>query len=70
LLDPNGMFWIDAICINQQDDDERAIHTRKMNIVYRSAKLVFVWLGKAENAPDGSDMAMDMIEGTWLLHAL
>lgn len=55
------MFWIDAICINQEDNDEKAIHTRKMNIVYRSAKLVFVWLGKAEN---GSDMAMEMIEST------
>lgn len=39
-------WWIDAICVNQQDLDERAHQVSLMTQLYRSAKLVNVWLGE------------------------
>ncbi|KAI0459915.1 heterokaryon incompatibility protein-domain-containing protein [Xylaria acuta] len=38
-------FWIDAICINQQDKDERARQVAYMKLVYQYASRVIVWLG-------------------------
>ncbi len=58
-LGPATRFWIDAICINQTDNAEKAIHTRSMSIVYRSAQKVLVWLGQGDN---DSDNAMSYIE--------
>ena len=39
------MLWVDAICINQDDDDERTDQVRLMREIYRQAKHVFVWMG-------------------------
>ena len=36
-------LWIDAICINQADEDEKASHVRRMNRVYRAATNVLIW---------------------------
>lgn len=38
-------LWIDAICINQEDDTERAAQVRLMDKIYKEAKRVLVWLG-------------------------
>ncbi|KAI1753538.1 heterokaryon incompatibility protein-domain-containing protein [Xylaria castorea] len=38
-------LWIDAICINQQDIDERARQVVYMKLVYQYASRVIVWLG-------------------------
>jgi cation transport regulator ChaB/uncharacterized coiled-coil protein SlyX len=40
-----SFWWIDAICVNQQDLDERSHQVSLMTRLYRSAKLVHVWLG-------------------------
>ncbi|KFY12305.1 hypothetical protein V492_03959 [Pseudogymnoascus sp. VKM F-4246] len=39
------IFWIDAICINQDDDVEKAIQVRRMTSIYKHAYRVVVWLG-------------------------
>jgi Heterokaryon incompatibility protein (HET) len=52
-------LWIDAVCIDQRNDVEKADQVRKMLEVYRSAEQVLVWLGP--NA-DNSDLAVDLIE--------
>lgn len=39
-------IWIDAVCINQEDLDERAAQVRIMTWIYSCAKEVFIWLGK------------------------
>lgn len=51
--------WIDAICLNQVDDVEKAVHTRKMNVIYHCAEEVVVWLGQGH---DGSDLALDKFD--------
>lgn len=38
-------IWIDAICINQRDDDEKTIQIPLMADIYRDASRVMVWLG-------------------------
>nr|OQO25455.1 hypothetical protein B0A51_07840 [Rachicladosporium sp. CCFEE 5018] len=38
-------FWIDAVCINQADFEERTIQVSIMHIIYRNAVNVLVWLG-------------------------
>ncbi|ERF74958.1 hypothetical protein EPUS_05166 [Endocarpon pusillum Z07020] len=39
------VFWIDAICVNQADLDERSRQVQHMAHVYRNAERVVVWLG-------------------------
>ncbi|KEY74536.1 hypothetical protein S7711_09769 [Stachybotrys chartarum IBT 7711] len=40
-------LWIDAICINQHDVDERASQVGIMDEIYKRADTTVVWLGKA-----------------------
>ncbi|KAI0897386.1 heterokaryon incompatibility protein-domain-containing protein [Annulohypoxylon nitens] len=39
-------LWVDFICINQTDPEERAEQVTKMTEIYSMAKSVHVWLGK------------------------
>lgn len=38
-------LWIDAICINQSDLQERSAQVSIMKEIYHNAQLVYVWLG-------------------------
>jgi hypothetical protein len=38
-------IWVDAVCINQSDEDEKRIQIQLMNTLYRKAKQVWIWLG-------------------------
>ncbi|GAP82971.1 putative HET domain-containing protein [Rosellinia necatrix] len=38
-------LWVDAICINQGDEGEKARQIPFMDVIYRSASAVLVWLG-------------------------
>lgn len=50
-------IWIDAICINQLDDDEKSVQISMMADVYSCASEVVVWLGccEAERRPDDKE---------------
>ncbi|KAF6813396.1 heterokaryon incompatibility protein [Colletotrichum plurivorum] len=39
-------LWIDALCINQVDLNERATQVSQMGDIYRLASRIIVWLGK------------------------
>ncbi|KAK4220897.1 heterokaryon incompatibility protein-domain-containing protein [Podospora fimiseda] len=41
----NGHIWIDAICINQSDNDEKAVQVQLMSHIYTRAAKVLIWLG-------------------------
>ena len=41
------IMWVDAICINQADDDEKGWQVELMGNIYRQAFGVFAWLGPA-----------------------
>lgn len=51
-------IWVDAICINQSDDEEKGWQVALMGDVYHLATRTWIWLG--EISAD-SDVAMDFI---------
>jgi hypothetical protein len=52
------VLWIDAICINQNDTEERNAQVRRMLDIYKSANRVIVWLGEGT---EDSDKAMNFM---------
>lgn len=53
-----GMLWVDAICIQQDNDAEKAWQIAQMREIYASAKKVIVWLGPASS---DSDLALEKL---------
>jgi len=47
------LLWVDAICINQRDTDERSRQVRMMDVIYQSARCTIVWLGEFQSAHAG-----------------
>jgi len=47
--DKRRMLWIDALCINQRDIQERSRQVQHMATIYKSAKRVVIWLGEWPN---------------------
>jgi hypothetical protein len=52
--------WIDAICINQEDDLEKSAQVARMLSIYRKARYVTVWIGESDT---DSRLAFACIEG-------
>ncbi|KAK5627459.1 hypothetical protein RRF57_003174 [Xylaria bambusicola] len=38
-------LWVDAVCINQKDEEEKGKQIPFMDVIYRGASAVLVWLG-------------------------
>ncbi|KAM6536286.1 hypothetical protein FALCPG4_002295 [Fusarium falciforme] len=45
-----ALFWADAICINQNDIEERNRQVQLMGSIYGSAPTVLAWLGQAQDS--------------------
>lgn len=52
------IIWIDAICINQEDDKEKEHQILSMPKIYGQSNRVIVWLGEAA---DESDNALEAL---------
>jgi hypothetical protein len=52
------MAWVDAICINQDDNDERSQQVQMMKVIFEAAECVIAWIGPSYN---DSDIAMEYI---------
>jgi hypothetical protein len=52
-------IWIDALCINQPDESEKAEQVTRMKEIYQMAEHVLVWLGPTKNS---SDEEIDCLE--------
>lgn len=53
---PHEMYlWIDALCIDQGNVNERNVQVRRMKEIYEQAAFVIIWLGEEA---DESDLAM------------
>ncbi|KAF2107226.1 heterokaryon incompatibility, partial [Lophiotrema nucula] len=46
LVDSPRAMWIDAICINQEDMQERGTQVQRMVDIYALASKVVVWIGE------------------------
>jgi hypothetical protein len=47
------VLWVDALCINQADPEEKSFQIPMMSRIYRSAEKVCIWLGQDENRGAG-----------------
>lgn len=55
------VIWVDAICINQSDTQERNHQVRQIQRIYNSASRVIVWLGEAdEDIDEAMKVALDI----------
>ena len=45
-------LWIDAMCINQRNNEEKNAQVRKMREIYKRAAQVICWLGEQEESDD------------------
>jgi hypothetical protein len=52
------VLWVDAVCINQTNFDERNHQVAMMRDIYASATQVTIWLGEAD---EDSDVALDAL---------
>jgi hypothetical protein len=52
------VLWIDAICINQEDNKEKGHQVQSMAKIYASANRVIVWLGEEAGDTDGAFEAL------------
>jgi Heterokaryon incompatibility protein (HET) len=65
-VDGAVVMWVDAICINQDNNEEKTEQVQLMHSIYSKARRVIFWLGEA--APN-TDVAFDCIDqiGPFLL---
>jgi hypothetical protein len=57
--DEIAILWIDSICINQQDPDERSAQVSLMGRIYKEASLVLIWLGLEDEHTKAAFAVMD-----------
>jgi hypothetical protein len=48
----NRFLWVDAVCINQEDSDEKSHQVGRMAEIYAAAARVVVWLGQDNETND------------------
>lgn len=63
LPDRDRLLWIDQICIDQQNLEEKADQVRLMSVIYTKCVRCIAWLGEVEN--DGiadADAAVQLIQ--------
>src|SRR5213078_3406829 len=53
-------IWADAICINQEDDNEKSQQVMRMRQIYMQARTI-VWLGEgADNSQDAVELIQEL----------
>jgi hypothetical protein len=60
-LDYLGPLWIDALCINQQDESEKIAQVARMSHIYGGAVEVLAWLGTANDSTISAMQSMEKL---------
>jgi hypothetical protein len=56
-------LWIDAICINQDDNTEKSEQISKMRLIFERASMVAVWIGpEAANSKLAFKLVRDLAD--------
>ena len=58
---PPTYVWVDAICIDQSNDNERGHQVGLMRKIYEAAQCVSVWLGKSDILTEHAIQAIGLI---------
>ncbi|KAH8753475.1 heterokaryon incompatibility protein-domain-containing protein [Hyaloscypha finlandica] len=59
-------LWVDAVCINQRDNQEKNHQVSLMSQVYRNATTVLVWLGKGnEYTREAVKIMKELADSAW-----
>lgn len=58
------VVWVDAICIDQRNTEERNHHVKRMGDIYRNACRTLIWLGPSDQDSDMLFEAISMIYET------
>ncbi|KAF5975672.1 heterokaryon incompatibility protein 6, OR allele [Fusarium bulbicola] len=56
------VLWIDALCINQADNDEKSKQIRLMHEIYSQAQQVLIYLGKSDDSVHGAIASMRWLD--------
>jgi ankyrin repeat protein len=67
--DKGRILWIDAICINQENLEERGHQVKQMASIYKKAQRVVVWLGQSSLDTDSLFHDMCKLENLANKHA-
>ena len=54
-------FWIDAICINQHDAEEREAQVLRMKNIFNRARQTVVWLGEEDETTEDATKAIGLL---------
>jgi hypothetical protein len=57
-------FWIDSICINQANEDEKDAQIQLMGTIYEKAQHVLIWLGIAADESNILLRCLDFVQRT------
>ncbi|KAI0100617.1 heterokaryon incompatibility protein-domain-containing protein [Nemania sp. FL0031] len=57
--DSDVLIWVDALCIDQQNRDERSEQVQLMTQIYAKAENVAIWLGPST---DSSELAIEFLQ--------
>lgn len=53
-----GPYWVNALFINQRDEEEKGAQIAMMRVIYKSTQEAVIWLGLVE---DESDLANTLL---------
>jgi Heterokaryon incompatibility protein (HET) len=65
----NCPFWVDSICINQGDLEERTVQVRHMTSIFSIAAYIYCWLGVPDDEEENTLAAIVMRDIRQLIHA-
>uniref|UniRef100_A0A0B7KPA6 Heterokaryon incompatibility domain-containing protein n=1 Tax=Bionectria ochroleuca TaxID=29856 RepID=A0A0B7KPA6_BIOOC len=55
-------IWVDAICINQEDNDEKSSQVQLMRFIYQSARMVLIYLEEADGWEEANKVMQHLCE--------
>ena len=57
-IETERTIWVDAVCINQKDDVEKAVQVKQMQLIYARTSHLVIWIGDASG---DSDLGMETV---------
>ncbi|KAF2099170.1 hypothetical protein NA57DRAFT_76402 [Rhizodiscina lignyota] len=69
VINETRVIWMDCLCINQRDHDEKRLQIPMMPRIYRKAKRTIIWLGNIKYAEQCLSLFRDLVDRPWDFYA-